>query len=157
MRLRARVDRNHGEIAQALRKVGCSVESLARLGGGCPDLLVARAARMWLMEIKDAGQSPNAGQAEWATRWRAPVCCAHSVAEALAAVGAGPHTCAWCGHDHPASNCNSEAAVKARGHTIKMGDQAGDYRSASYTSLKRGRRLGPIANKRRRIQERSPE
>ena len=41
MRRAARVDSNHIEIVKAFRKLGCSVLSLASLGKGVPDLLVA--------------------------------------------------------------------------------------------------------------------
>ena len=35
-----RVDRNHSEIVDALRQAGASVQSLVKVGDGCPDLLV---------------------------------------------------------------------------------------------------------------------
>ena len=40
MRRAARVDDNQGQIVDALRRVGCSVWSLAGVGKGFPDLAV---------------------------------------------------------------------------------------------------------------------
>lgn len=60
MRLRGRVDRTHAEIRDALRAFG-TVESLANLGGGVPDLLfgcrVCR--RNHLIEAKDGQRPPS--------------------------------------------------------------------------------------------------
>lgn len=60
MRRQARVDDNHVEIVAALRRVGCMVVSLAPLGNGVPDLLCARAGRMYLLEVKDGRKRPSA-------------------------------------------------------------------------------------------------
>ena len=53
MRRRARVDANHGEVVQALRRVGALVFDLSRVGAGCPDLLVCHRGRLYLLEVKD--------------------------------------------------------------------------------------------------------
>jgi hypothetical protein len=48
-----RVDANHSEIRDALRKVGYFVYSTAALGDGFPDLLVVdHERRVMLMEVK---------------------------------------------------------------------------------------------------------
>ena len=52
MRRAARVDFNQTEIVEALRKVGVSVQSLASIGKGCPDLLASKGDAMWLIEVK---------------------------------------------------------------------------------------------------------
>lgn len=52
MRKRARVDQNHAEIVAALRRLGYRVLSLAPLGSGVPDLLVHRAGKLELVEVK---------------------------------------------------------------------------------------------------------
>ena len=54
MRRAAKVDRNHVEIVEALRAVGCYVVSLASLGGGVPDLLVFKRSSglLRLLEVK---------------------------------------------------------------------------------------------------------
>ena len=56
----ARIDANHVEVVQALRKVGYSVLSLASLGKGCPDLLVGGHGVNLLMEVKDGKKPPSA-------------------------------------------------------------------------------------------------
>lgn len=88
MRLKARIDANHGEIVKALRQAGCSVQSLAQLGKGVPDLLVARNGKMWLMEVKDGSKPPSQrirtnDEKEWMLHWNAPVYLVNSVDEAL--------------------------------------------------------------------------
>ena len=87
----ARTDRNQTEIVAALRAVGCVVQSLAAIGKGCPDLLVARAGQMWLLECKDGTKPPSArklttDQVRWHLEWRAPVHVVDSVDAALAVV-----------------------------------------------------------------------
>lgn len=90
---RGRVDRNQPEIVKALRQAGCSVQSLATVGEGCPDLLVGRGCLTYLIEVKD-GEAPRAqqrltsDQATWFDCWRGEtVYIARSIAEALAIVG----------------------------------------------------------------------
>jgi Holliday junction resolvase len=59
VRLRAKVDRNHSEIVEALRKAGASVQSLAQLGKGVPDLLVGWKGRNFVFEVKDPKRRPS--------------------------------------------------------------------------------------------------
>ena len=56
---RGRVDRNQPEIVDALRKSGATVVSLARIGDGCPDLLVGYRGRTLLLEVKDNQAIPS--------------------------------------------------------------------------------------------------
>lgn len=57
----ARVDDNHKAIVAALRKIGCTVLSLAPLGKGAPDVLACTAAgKLFLIEIKDGAKPPSA-------------------------------------------------------------------------------------------------
>ena len=70
MRRNARIDKNHPEVAEAFRKLGCSVLSLAPLGRGIPDLLVAIGGVTWLIEIKSKKGKENDLQLEWAENWR---------------------------------------------------------------------------------------
>lgn len=72
MRLAARVDTNHREIAAAFRQCGCLVESLAPLGRGVPDLLVCRNVPGWpsrgvvaLVEVKHGKGTLTPDQVEW--------------------------------------------------------------------------------------------
>jgi hypothetical protein len=89
-----KVDSNHGEVVNALRKVGASVQSLAKVGGGCPDLAVGFNGVNYLLEVKDgkAGdkrqRQPNSLQREWYMHWQGRVDVVTSVEEALAIIGA---------------------------------------------------------------------
>lgn len=84
MRRRPRIDANHAEIVDALRRVGCDVWSLAALGGGCPDLLVWTGTRYELLEIKTPLGRLTPDQADWLQLWRGPVSIVRSVDDALA-------------------------------------------------------------------------
>ena len=70
MRRNARIDKNHPEVVEAFRKLGASVLSLAPLGRGIPDLLVAIGGVTWLVEIKSKKGKENDLQIEWAENWR---------------------------------------------------------------------------------------
>ncbi len=59
MRTAAKVDRNQSEVVAALRKLGASVQSLASIGKGCPDLLVGYHGILYLMEVKDGTNVPS--------------------------------------------------------------------------------------------------
>lgn len=85
---RARVDANHGEIVKALRQVGASVQSLARQGEGCPDLIVGWRGQNFLIEVKSRGGKPNQAQNAWAEKWRGLTHVVWSVDDALTAIGA---------------------------------------------------------------------
>jgi hypothetical protein len=68
------VDANQQEIVDMLREAGCTVTSLASVGGGVPDLLVGYRGRTLLFEIKDGKKPPSARlltpqQREWAGQW----------------------------------------------------------------------------------------
>ena len=73
MRFRARVDRNQKELVRAIRDMGASAESLARLGDGFPDLLVGISDQvMVLAEIKSEKGKLTPTQVKWRDRWRGP-------------------------------------------------------------------------------------
>lgn len=59
MRIRAKIDANQNAIVHDLRKVGASVQSLATIGNGCPDLLVGWNGKNYLFEVKDPLQPPS--------------------------------------------------------------------------------------------------
>jgi len=93
MRRAAKVDHNHATIVQALRQVGATVQSLAAVGQGCPDLLVARGGTNYLLEIKNPAQRPSdqrltPDEQQWHQVWRGHVVVVRTVDEALKAVGA---------------------------------------------------------------------
>lgn len=85
MRRRARVDENQSEIVSALRELGCSVELLHRVGGGCPDVMAAYEGRTALLEIKNPNGSPRllSTQREWIARWKGRVAVVSSATEAV--------------------------------------------------------------------------
>lgn len=88
MRRAAKVDANQDAIVSALRAAGASVQSLASIGKGCPDLLVARAGGMWLMELKQGRGKVNELQSKWHIEWCAPVFVVREPDEALRVIGA---------------------------------------------------------------------
>jgi len=78
MKRAANVDRNHAEIVNALRGRGCTVQSLAPVGKGCPDLLVGYCGDNFLFEIKAFKEYTVKGaltpeQLEWHRNWRGQV------------------------------------------------------------------------------------
>ena len=83
----AKVDLNHGEIVDALRKCGVSVQSLASIGNGCPDLLCAKPDGMWLIEVKGPKGRTNIAQQKFIADWHGPVYIARTVDDALKIVG----------------------------------------------------------------------
>ena len=62
MRRAARTDANQTAIVKALRQIGCTVQSLAAVGEGVPDLLVGAYGQTLLMEIKDGSKPPSRRQ-----------------------------------------------------------------------------------------------
>ena len=70
MRRASRVDGNHAEIVDCFKKLGCSVLSLAPLGKGVPDLLVAINGITWLVEVKMPKGKENKLQIEFAITWK---------------------------------------------------------------------------------------
>lgn len=86
-----KVDANQGEIVEALRKVGCSVQLLHMVGKGCPDLLVGWQGLNIAIEVKDGSKPPSArkltpDQQQWHDTWRGQVTVVCSADEALKAV-----------------------------------------------------------------------
>lgn len=88
MRRAAKVDSNQEQIVSALRAAGATVQSLAAIGKGCPDLLVAKNGVMWLFEVKSGKGETNDMQAKWHIRWKADVHVVYGPEEALRAIGA---------------------------------------------------------------------
>jgi hypothetical protein len=86
MRLRARTDANQGDILDALRQVGAEVRSVAALGSGMGDLLVAFRRRLFLLEVKTTRGKLTADQMTFHKRW--PVAIVRTVDDALDAIGA---------------------------------------------------------------------
>lgn len=78
----------------ALRTAGCSVQSLASVGEGAPDILVGRAGLNYLLEVKTTAKASklNVTQEMWHRLWRGTVTVVRSPEEALQAVGLGSST-----------------------------------------------------------------
>jgi Holliday junction resolvase len=75
MRRASRIDANQDQIVNVLRAYGATVQSLATVGNGCPDLLVGYQGKTLLMEIKDGNKMPskkklNDLQTNWHANWR---------------------------------------------------------------------------------------
>ena len=94
-RRKARIDANHNEIVEALRAIGATVQSLATVGDGCPDILVGYQGADYLMEIKDGSKAPSKrrltpDQIIWRQRWRGHVHIVNCVEDAYHAIGLKP-------------------------------------------------------------------
>ena len=93
MRRAARTDQNHEEIVKALRDVGATVQSLAAVGHGVPDLLVGFCGQTILIEVKDAKQPPSKrrlteDQIRWHGAWcGGPVAVVDGIEAALRVLG----------------------------------------------------------------------
>ena len=89
MRLRGKVDGNHGTIVEALRKSGCSVESTAGIGHGFPDLVVyaPRLDEHLLIEVKMGNARLTEDEALWHATWKGRVHIVRTVEQALRACG----------------------------------------------------------------------
>ena len=89
MRTAAKIDKNQSEVVAALRKVGASVQSLASIGKGCPDLLVGFQGKLYLIEVKDGTNVPSKqllteDQKKWHDNWTgSPVHVVRSIDGAL--------------------------------------------------------------------------
>ena len=75
MRLAAKTDANQTQVTSALRAAGASVQSLAAVGKGVPDLLVGYKGTTLLMEVKDGRKAPSAqrlteDQLRWHGAWK---------------------------------------------------------------------------------------
>lgn len=88
MRKRGRTDNNQAEIVAALRQCGAQVLNLSSVGQGCPDVLVGRAGRNMLLEIKSRGGTLTPDEQEFFASWLGEVHIVYSAEDALKAIGA---------------------------------------------------------------------
>jgi hypothetical protein len=70
-----RVDGNHTDIMTTFRALGCSVQSIASVGKGCPDLMVGRDGWTVPVEVKDGDKPPSARKLTpdeeiWRANWK---------------------------------------------------------------------------------------
>jgi hypothetical protein len=75
MRRAAKIDANQTQVVEALRAAGATVQSLAAVGQGVPDLLVGFQGKTLLMEVKDGRRPPSERrltdqQLTWHGAWR---------------------------------------------------------------------------------------
>ncbi len=83
----AKVDANHGEIVKALREAGASVQSLASIGKGCPDLVAATPLKTWLIEVKGPRGKLTPDQIDFVSNWKGVVHIVRTVDDVLQLVG----------------------------------------------------------------------
>ena len=89
----AKIDANHEQVVSALRAAGASVQSLAGVGKGVPDLLVGFQGKTLLMEVKDGRKTPSErrlteDQIKWHGAWRGgPLAVVDGVDAALRMLG----------------------------------------------------------------------
>lgn len=91
MRMKPRLDGNHTQVVDALTKAGIKVQSLASIGGGCPDLLCGWRGVNVVLELKDeekplSAQSLTAMERNWHAAWPGQVSIANSPEGAIVAV-----------------------------------------------------------------------
>lgn len=87
----SRVDANQTRIVEALRKVGCTVQHLHKVGQGCPDLLIGFRGDNILLEIKDGTKSPSLRkltpqQVGWHANWKGTAHVVKNIEEALSVI-----------------------------------------------------------------------
>ena len=68
----SRQDANHASIVKDLRLLGYQVHEMKSVGGGFPDLLIARNGKMALLEIKSEDGELNDKQKKWHSEWKGP-------------------------------------------------------------------------------------
>ena len=78
----SRVDSNQPEIVATLRGMGCTVQHLHAVGGGCPDLLIGVVGFNLLIEVKTQSGAPNEVQQDWHKKWSGQIAIIRSCEEA---------------------------------------------------------------------------
>lgn len=86
MRLAAKVDANQKQIVDAARKMGASVQSLAVIGKGVPDLLIGIHGNNLLVEVKDGSRIKSQrqltpDQMKWHEDWKGQKIVINNVSE----------------------------------------------------------------------------
>lgn len=89
----ARVDKNQQDIVSACRDVGASVQSLASLGQGVPDLLVGFRDANFILEVKNPNvprrdRELTEAERRWKELWRGQYHVVETPEEALRVIGA---------------------------------------------------------------------
>ena len=86
-----RTDANQSSIVRALREIGASVQSIADLGKGVPDIMVGFQGYNYLFEVKDWKQPPSKrrltkDEKSWHENWRGSVRVIETFEDALKAM-----------------------------------------------------------------------
>lgn len=79
----AKVDGNHQEIVSALRLCGWQTADTSRVGGGFPDLVIAKGGRTILVEVKMPKGKLLPVQRAWLTSWPGETAIVRSVDDVL--------------------------------------------------------------------------
>lgn len=101
----AKRDANEKAITAALEAAGCTIAHLS--GKGVPDLLVLRAGRLWLAEVKDGKKAASRRkltpeQERWHARWwEAGILTFTSVDEAMTWVQSFRRVSSGLSHEAP--------------------------------------------------------
>lgn len=88
MRKYGKVDANQAAIIQGLLDHGRTVQTLADVGGGCPDLVVGHNQKNYLLEVKDGAKPPSHrkltyAQQVWHGTWAGHVAVVETLEQAL--------------------------------------------------------------------------
>jgi len=78
VRRAAKIDANQSGIVKLAWRIGATVQSLAAVGNGCPDLLLGYRGVNYLVEVKDGSlarsrRQLNERQESWHQRWSGAV------------------------------------------------------------------------------------
>jgi len=77
-------DGNHGEIAQVLEDLGCTVADTSAVGFGFPDIVLGLIGQTHLVEVKDSDGRLSASQQRFLRDWRGGrIVVVQTVAEAI--------------------------------------------------------------------------
>ena len=87
-----RIDANQKQIVMNLRQLGFSVQILSSLGKGCPDLLIGRQKKNWLIELKDGAkfasqQKLTPDEIRWHCTWNGQAAICNSLDQILKITG----------------------------------------------------------------------
>ena len=85
--LKCKIDSNHTEIVDQLFLCGCSVQSMATIGNGCPDILVGYKGNNYVFEIKTAKGRLNKRQERWFNQWIGQKDIIRNIYEAINIIG----------------------------------------------------------------------
>jgi hypothetical protein len=81
-----KVDANHVQIIEALRKFGIRAMSTAKVGSGFPDIAASLRGVNVLLEVKDGNASLNEAEKSFHQMWNGPVFVVTTPEEAIRAV-----------------------------------------------------------------------